>query len=453
MSVFLRIAASLPAGHDYALSQLFLADREKFSEDTVLHSRLDEAAVRSSRRAAIGPTVAAIRNTECADALAVHQGDARLKVQRALAANEHTPQQVCDWLLRLAVRRDDHEVIGNVAHRATPELVFEIAKAGSRPWSTVRKSDFALSIVENDALCAHALNAYDDGFAATLIATIQKARPDAVAHFASTLDPERAANVLAGAIAAVGFTTDELMEACVPHIRGVLEVIERRQLHARISATHLSMFLERADTVCPELVGTLFTRLSPDETSAHHFLRMLPESKVRVFERATFLMPLLDEKGIDVVTAFVLANSAHEAERLFAALPAHASEDARCAVLARFSGWRARNLLFKNTGTLSENEVKALLSNPETVKEVAVKLAFSPSEMASPHFDVITEALGPHLLSRVSVDQRAAQHVTKRLVETFADDGESIVLAARLIADGFVGSLGELVGVVRSMRC
>lgn len=452
MSVFLRIAESLPAGHDHALSQLFLADREKFSEDTVLNSRLDEAAVRSSRRAAIGPTVAAIRNTECAAALAAHRGDARLKVQRALAANEHTPQDVCDWLFALAVRRDDHEVIPNVAHRATPQLVLELAPAGSRAWSSVRKAKFACAIAGDDELCTRAISAYDDAFAATVLAAIQKDRPGSVAQFAAALEPERVASVLTGVLTEIGFATDEIVEACIPHIRGVLEVFERRQLRARISESHLLKLLAAADAGCPQLVPTLFTRFVPDETSALHFLRTFPDSKKRLLERAVALMPLLDEAGIDFVTAFMLAHDPNEAERFFAAMPAQASEAARCAVLARFSGWRAHNLLFKSTATLSKNEVHALLANPETAKVVASKIVFSPAELSNANFDVITEALGQHLLSRVSSDPRSARYVTKRLVETFSDDDESIVLAARLIADGFVGSLSELVGVVRSMR-
>lgn len=452
MSVFLRIAQSLPAGHDHALSQLFLADREKFTEDTVLHSRLDEAAVRSSRRAAIGPTVAAIRNTECATALASHRGDSRLKVQRALAANDHTPLEVCDWLFELAVRRGDREVISNVAHRSSPELVFRLAPAGSEAWKSVRKAQFALIIAENDALFTEAIEAYDTTFASLLIAAAQQLRPESVPGIVCRLSPEAVPVAVAGALAHIGFTTDELVESSLPCIKEMLQEIERRQVAARVSEKHLLQLLAHADAVCPELVGALFTRLTPDESSALHFLRMFPGSNKQVLERASRLMPLLDEAGIDFVTAFVLAHAPNEAERLFAALPPQASEAARCAVLARFTGWRARNLLFKPNAALSELEVEALLSNQETAREVAAKITFSPAELANPNFDVIAEVLGHHLLSRVAHDVRAALYVTKRLVEAFGDDDESIVLAARLIADGFVGSLGELAGVVRSMR-
>ena len=168
------------------------------------------------------------------------------------------------------------------------------------------------------------------------------------------------------------------------------------------------------------------------------------------------MKPLLDiattEEITTVVGHFVATNS-NDFDDLLKILPEHTSSEDRITVLARQPGWRIRALLFgPKSMTFTKAEVRALVSLPETARAVADKLTYSPEERAEPWFDELVDAVGANALRTASSNRWAAEFVCSKMLESFGSDTEALVLAARLIHEGFVGTLQELIGVVLATR-
>jgi hypothetical protein len=455
MSIFVRLAEALPAGHDEAATALFIHGKDAFTEDTVLKSVLGVDAVRAAKRAQVGPTVAAVRNSTSSEGLAAHKGDSRVGVQRALAANAHTPQPTLEWLLQVGVRREDREVIDAVAHRVPPQLVFELLTDQNRAWNWIMTSELARSIVVagDQALIEKALQRQQGNFSGLIIAAIMQEAPRDVSAELAMVDDDRLATVLATAVSNLGYIDDaHLMQHCLSNAVSFVSAMQR--LKPAVLPLHQLQALLQAIEGGDGRQPNVFAMFSPDASSKHLFIEDLTSRTARpIVERVKPLLDIATTEEITTVVGHFVATNSNDFDDLLKILPEHTSSEDRITVLARQPGWRIRALLFgPKSMTFTKAEVRALVSLPETARAVADKLTYSPEERAEPWFDELVDAVGANALRTASSNRWAAEFVCSKMLESFGSDTEALVLAARLIHEGFVGTLQELIGVVLATR-
>lgn len=453
-SAFISLATALPKGHDAAASALFVLGKSALREPVSIPHELDASAVRSAKRDTVAATVTAVMAGRDSAALAAHQGDSRISVQRALGENDFTPEKTLVWLLQSAVRRSDQELLSSVAHRVSVVALFETLGNTRSRWAHLDYAKVAKVIV--DAGEGWPLQAMHVGHpslsTAVLGETLKRELPFEHLLGHSDIGDDR---LMAVAATTIGRLTDAVVAYAVANDpRSFVDECWRASRQPKISGSQYALLASTlADTPRKTVPETMLQTFSPTESSKDLFLAALRTSTQQpILDAGMKLMSLCSPEEVHEVLGLIMPSSNHRAVAVLKALPDTASAKSRELVCSYISGSLVRTLLIDESASqLSTGELAALVSTPEQAA-YAAGLAFDFRVMRQPWFDVFADLIGKHLLAMVGRNSGADSYVAQRLVDALGDNVEGIVLAAKLINDGFVGSITELVDTVLVMH-
>jgi hypothetical protein len=453
-SAFISLATALPTGHDAAASALFMLGKSTLKEPVSIPHELDASAVRSAKRDTVAATVTAVMAGRDPAALAVHQGDSRVSVQRALGENDFTPEKTLVWLLQSAVRRSDKELLENVAHRVSVEALFQTLGSSRGRWAHLSYSKVAKTIV--DAGEAWPLRAMQLGHsqlsAAVLGETLNRDLPFEHLLGHSDIGDDR---LLAVAATSIGRLTDAMVaHALAGDPRSFVDECWRASRQPAISGAQYallaSVLVDTPKKTVPEMMLNTF---SPTESSKDLFLAALKTTTaVHIFEAGTRLLGLCTpEEGYEVLE-HIMPHNPYRAVAMYRALPDTALAKSRELVCSHISGSSIRTFLIDDSAAhLTVGELAAMVSSREQAASAANGV-FDFRVMRQPWFDDFADMIGSHLLAMVGRHSAANSYVAQRLVDALGDNVEGIVLAAKLINDGFVGSISELINTALVMH-
>ena len=453
-SAFIKLAAALPEGHDAAASALFVLGKRSLRDPVTLLHVLDDSAVRAAKRDTVAATVTAVTAAGSADSLAVHHGDSRVSVQRALAANPHTPPKTLAWLLSTASRRDDYEVMCRVAHRVSLPDLFEVVSNYRIIWGKLYYSEIAAAGVKaGEDWPQRLVDENHHGLTAAVIAECVKNDlpfDHLLANFSSGVD-----RILASTTVMLGYVDARVVEVVLrSDPRAFVDECARaRRLPAIDAQLYAVMASTLADTPRRTVPEAMLTTFSATPSSKDLFLAALKTSSdPRSVEAALPMLPFCSPEEIHEVAVQAGSHPATRDIDLYVALPDTALPATRELACSYLSDSCIRKMLFTELAAkLTHGELAALVGPPEQAA-FAAKLVFDHRVTRQLWFDEFADLLGQHLLKQVSSNSEAASYVAKRLVEALDDSVEGIVFAAKLINDGFVGSISELVATVLVMH-
>jgi hypothetical protein len=448
-SAFISIAAALPEGHDAAASALFVLGKSSLKDPVTLHHTLDPSVVRAAKRDTVAAAVSAVSACRDAAALAAHQGDSRVSVQRALGANEHTPPKTLEWLLRAAIQRNDSELFGNIAHRVPLPAFFEALEGRRVSWQHVDECALAKPIVSaGEDWAQRAVNLGHNLLTASVIAeTINQAGSfeDLVRSTNDSYD-----RLLAIVVDVLGYVHKDIVTMVLASDpRAFVDECSRRSRRPILGAAeHVRLASALGDTPRRTAQEALFAAFRPDEYSKDLFLETLRTGSQNLNAISLLtLLPVCSPQEIHEVVSFMCSSGLYT-DQLYATLPSSALPATRELVCSFISPPHMRRILTgKDATNLTRGELAAMVSTPERAS-AAIKYVAFESISDKPWYHDFMDMLGPHLLRLVSRDRDVAAYVAQRFVEAFGEDADAVVFGAKLINDGFVGTISELVTTV-----
>jgi hypothetical protein len=445
-SPFINLALALPEGLDEAASALFVLGKDTLDEPESIALTLDDDAVRSTRRGKVPAAVTAIHSSKSPAALAAHQGDSRVLVQRALAANQHTPEQTLLWLLRGALRRSDREVLRSIMHRLPLDAAFQALQESSDARATVNVAGIAARAAQSEEWADRFARLPISNLTGRIVAECIIASRPFEHLLENTTHVERE---LAQAVAHLGVVhpalTPLILKACVTTfvsaLPGTTPKISRdawEALYEAFAASGNHKFNDR-----------MLLSFSPEDDCVEAYRKAFfaTNERYQLLDPTLELMGVSDPDELHALLDFAVPRiSEYQMHRVFAALPENALQQTRDVVIMHLSS----NVLAKyltTDGLLREGDAPALAGHHQAERFVG-KL-WDSQVTSLPWYPRLLEAFGNLLLGLVGTNRMAARYVAGVFAEHLPGNTAGVVLAAKLINEGFTGSLEELIATVK----
>lgn len=444
-STFINLACALPEGNDEAASALFHLGKASLKEAVHIPSNLNEDVVRAARRDSVAAAVTAVMRSTSSTALATHQGDSRVGVQRALAQNEHTPPATLLWLWKSALRRRDESMIKDLAHRIPLDELFSGLAHDASAWHGVKHRAIAMKALEAGHEKLEVLaKVTNHAMRTTLLAVLLETGNSFEWVLEKDSRPDR---LLAQACQTLGVVTTAAVDWTITSDpREFVSTLYRLQ-SPRIELpewNRLAAALDAGQRRTPDQL--LVMAFEPTTSTKKVFLEGLLEiTDHTAVERGMKVLHLCDADEVHLVVEHVVQSMGYHACNLLSMLPKHTEQRSRAAILRNLNDHNLRSLLrTKNVETLSEADIAAIMSSEDQARYVA-NLVWDYPINQMPWFNVAVELAGSRIYSTISSNPRAAQWVARHLAERMPNNPAGIVLAARLIDEGFNGSFSELI--------
>jgi hypothetical protein len=444
-STFINLACALPEGNDEAASALFHLGKASLKEAVHIPSNLNEDVVRAARRGSVAEAVTAVKRSTSPKALATHQGDSRVSVQRALAQNEHTPAATLSWLWKSAIRRRDEAVIGEIAHRIPLDELFGSLAPDASVWHGVQHR----AIVEKALEAGHeqvqlVAEVRNHTMQTVLLAVLLETGNSFEWILEKDSRPDR---LLAHACQVMGLVNKAAADWTVrSDPREFVSTVHRMQ-SPRIELPEWNLLagaLDAGQRRTPEQL--LVAAFEPTESTKKVFIEgLLTITDHTAVERGMKVLHLCDADEVHLVVEHVAPTMGYHACNLLSTLPRHADQRSRDTILQHLGDHGLRSLLrTRNVEGLSGADIAAIMSSEDQARYVA-NIVWDYPMNQMPWFDVAVELAGSRLYSSIASNPRAAQWIAQHLAEKMKGNPAGIVLAARLIHEGFTGSFSELI--------
>lgn len=444
-STFINLACSLPEGNDEAASALFHLGKRFLKDPVHIPSNLNEDTVRAARRDSVAAAVTAVNRATSPTALAVHQGDSRVGVQRALAHNPHTPQATVSWLWKSAVRRRDEGMIQELAHRVSLDELFSGISSDAHVWHGVNHRLIAAKALEAGQESVLRLAEVSNHSMRTVLISVLIESGES---FAWVLEMDsRPDRLLSQACQVLGYVAPAAVEWTLRSDPKEFVIESAKKQRPRIELSEWERLSEALEAGQRRTPGQLLVAaFDPTESSKEAFIKGLLEvSDHTTVDRAMSVLPFCNADETHCVVEHAAPRLGYHASNMLAALPEHAEQRTRDVVLRNLNDHGIRSLMRnKNAEKLSEADLAAIMSVEEQARFVANSLWDAPM-YNMPWFSRAVELAGHHIYPAIASNQRAAQWIAQQLAEAMSGNPAGIVLAARLIDDGFAGSFSELV--------
>jgi hypothetical protein len=448
-SPFINLALAMPEGLDDAASALFVLGKDTLEEPALITRHLNDDAVRATRRGKVAAVVTAVTASNSPSALAAHQGDSRVLVQRALASNEYTPEPTLLWLLRGALRRADRSVLEGIVHRLPLEVAHKTLEESADARATIQVGKIAARVVrEEEWHIPFARLPISQLIGALIAESIKAGKP--FEHFLEhTSRPERE---LAQAVAHLGEAHPKLAPAILK--AGVAAVVSATPTsRIRIGGPVWDVFFEEMEkSGNSRYVDRMLLTFTPEPECIERYRQALFASNERyhLLEPTLDLMKVSSTDELHTLLEFAAPRiSEYQMHRVFSALPKDALQQTRDVVIANMTA----HVLFKyltQVGLLGESDAPALADHIQAGQ--LITRLWDAQVQRLPWYESLLAAFGSALLGLVATHRDAARYVATVLAERLTDNTQGVVLAAKLINDGFNGSLEELIETVKTIH-